>query len=89
MSVASTPIEQAIEKFQAHGNPDPRDFFLAWNVPAPIIAERLRNTGLKDVKAEQIKRILEKGIYEQEERYLLIIAMYEMRNDITRTLYEK
>lgn len=86
----TTPIEKAICKFCEKGEqPDPRDFFLAWNIPAPIIAERLRGTGLKDVKAEQIKRILENGIYKQEERYLLIIAMYEMRNDITRTLYEK
>lgn len=83
-----THIEQAMDKFHlTKTDTDPRDFFTAWAIPASVIAERLRRLGWENVKGKEIENIMHDGIKNTDQRYLLSIAMMEMRNDITKTLY--
>lgn len=81
-----TTLEDHIHKLVENPKTNPREFFLAWDISPAIIAERLRIAGFS-VKAETIRNILQAGINDREELYLLSIAMMEMRNDITKTLY--
>lgn len=84
-----THIEAAMNKYtESINETDPRDFFVAWQVPAVIIAERLRRTGFP-TSAEYINDLLSEGLKDKADHYLLSVAMMEMRNDLTKTLYRK
>lgn len=67
-------------------DPDPVQFFNAWAVSPAIIAERLRRSGFQ-ADAEHINEIMKNGIHDKMDRYLLSVAMMEMKNDINRTLH--
>lgn len=78
-------LETIIQDFKKSNKPDPRQFFLAWNISPAIIAERLRLIGLP-ATSKEIGTILNKGINTPHQLYQLTAAMMEMRNDVTRTL---
>lgn len=83
-----THLEALIHRFAGEEKPDPREFFLAWNIAPPIIAERLRLAGFP-ADAAEIASILDNGIKTRTQLYQLSVVMMEMRNDITKTLYPK
>ncbi len=81
-------IEISMDKFHYNliDSITARDIFIAWSISPAIIAERLRRAGF-EAKASEIERIIKEGIKEKNEGYLLSVAIMEMRNDITKTLY--
>lgn len=64
---------------------NPVNFFIAWAIPAPVIAERLRRSGI-DIDAKYINDILAGGIINETDNYLLSLLMVQMQNDIKKTI---
>jgi hypothetical protein len=79
---------KSIDNFIKNPKPNPIEFFLAWGISPPVIAERLRIAGFP-AEANSIREVLVNGIKTQTELYQLSIVMMEMRNDITKTFYSK
>lgn len=87
LTKTATRIEIAMRIMEDGINEElhPVNFFIAWAIPAPVIAERLRRSGI-EIDAKYIHDILSGGIINESDKYLLSLLMVEMRNDINKTV---
>ena len=79
---ADTP--RAIEKAVNANALGLTDFFRAWGIPAPIIKERLRQSGFRHIDAGDLSNVDSDDLLTINQSCLLEVVISELKNDINK-----